>query len=294
MALTRRRLPEKDGRTSGPEGQIGRQRGTLGICPDRCQSKEPQVIVLVTGATSGFGHAITRRFIADGERVVAVGRRQERLDELAREMGGGRLHTVKLDVRDNAAINAALTSLPTEFAAIDVLVNNAGLALGLEPAHKAQLENWDEMVDTNIKGVMYLARAVLPGMVSREQGLIINIGSVAGNYAYPGGNVYGASKAFVHMFSLNLRADLIGTRVRVTDIQPGLVGGTEFSSVRFQGDQERVDGIYRGANALTPDDVAEAVHWVAHLPPRVNINTLEMMPVSQTFGPLQIHRAGPK
>ncbi len=252
------------------------------------------MIVLVTGATSGFGHAITRRFISEGERVIAVGRRQERLEELVREVASDRLHAVRVDVRDNAAIVAALGSLPAEFSAIDVLVNNAGLALGLEPAHQARLENWDEMVDTNIKGVMYLTRAVLPGMVKRDQGLIINMGSVAGNYAYPGGNVYGASKAFVHMFSLNLRADLAGTRVRVTDIQPGLVGGTEFSSVRFQGDQERVAGIYRGANALTPDDVAEAVHWVAHLPARVNINTLELMPVTQTFGPLQIHRSGAK
>lgn len=252
------------------------------------------MIVLVTGATSGFGYAIARRFAADGEQVIAVGRRQERLDALVRELGAERVHAVRLDVRDREAITTALATLPAELCAIDLLVNNAGLALGLEPAQQAKLENWEDMVDTNIKGMMYLTRAVLPGMVSRDQGLIINIGSVAGNYAYPGGNVYGASKAFVHMFSLNLRADLAGTRVRVTDVQPGLVGGTEFSSVRFKGDQDRVKSTYQGANALTPDDVAEAVHWVAHLPPRVNINALEMMPVSQTFGPLQIHRTPAK
>jgi 3-hydroxy acid dehydrogenase / malonic semialdehyde reductase len=252
------------------------------------------VIVLVTGATSGFGYAIARRFAEDGEQVIAVGRRQERLDALVRELGALRIHPIKLDVRDNEAVTTAIDGLPPELCAIDVLVNNAGLALGLEPAQQAKVENWEEMVDTNIKGLMYLTRAVLPGMVTRDQGLIINIGSVAGNYAYPGGNVYGASKAFVHMFSLNLRADLTGTRVRVTDVQPGLVGGTEFSSVRFKGDQDRVKNMYQGANALTPDDVAEAVHWIAHLPPRVNINTLEMMPVSQTFGPLQVHRTPAK
>jgi 3-hydroxy acid dehydrogenase / malonic semialdehyde reductase len=252
------------------------------------------VIVLVTGATSGFGYAITRRFATDGERVIAVGRRQERLNELVSELGRDHVHPLRLDVRDRESVTSAFASLPSELAGIDVLVNNAGLALGLEPAHQARLENWEEMVDTNIKGLMYVTRAVLPGMVSRDRGLVINIGSVAGNYAYPGGNVYGASKAFVHMFSLNLRADLAGTRVRVTDVQPGLVGGTEFSAVRFKGDQERVAKMYQGANALTPEDVAEAVHWIAHLPPRVNINALEMMPVTQTFGPLQVHRTPAK
>jgi 3-hydroxy acid dehydrogenase/malonic semialdehyde reductase len=248
------------------------------------------VIVLVTGATSGFGAAIARRFGSDGARVIIAGRRQERLQALAQELGPERSHSLVLDVRDRAAVKAAIDGLPDVWSQIDVLVNNAGLARGLEPAQSAQLDAWEEMVDTNIKGLMYLTRAVLPGMVKRDRGLIVNIGSVAGNYAYPGGNVYGASKAFVRMLSLNLRADLAGTRVRVTNIEPGLVGGTEFSSVRFRGDEGRAAKMYQGADAMTPEDVAEAVHWVAHLPPRININSLEMMPVTQTFGPLHVHR----
>jgi 3-hydroxy acid dehydrogenase/malonic semialdehyde reductase len=197
---------------------------------------------------------------------------------------------VALDVRNREAVAQAIAALPKQFADVSVLVNNAGLALGLEPAQNAQLDAWDEMVDTNVKGLMYVTRAILPGMVTRNHGHVVNMGSIAATYPYPGGNVYGASKAFVRQFSLNLRADLIGTKVRVTDIEPGLVGGTEFSSVRFGGDAERAAKIYQGANALTPEDVAEAVHWVATLPERVNINTLEMMPVTQTFGPLPVHR----
>jgi 3-hydroxy acid dehydrogenase/malonic semialdehyde reductase len=248
------------------------------------------VIVLVTGASSGFGAAIAHRFVADGHQVIAVGRRQERLDALAAQLGKECVHTLTLDVRDRAAVNAAVASLPASFAQISVLVNNAGLALGLEPAHQADLDDWDEMVDTNVKGLMYMTRAVLPQMVERNQGHVVNIGSVAGRYPYPGGNVYGASKAFVRQFSLNLRADLFGTRVRVTDVEPGLVGGTEFSAVRFQGDAQRAAKMYEGADPLTPEDVAEAVHWVASLPPRVNINMLEMMPVTQSFAPLRVHR----
>jgi 3-hydroxy acid dehydrogenase/malonic semialdehyde reductase len=251
------------------------------------------VIVLVTGASSGFGAAIARRFAADGNQVIAVGRRQQRLDALAAQLGRELVHTLVLDVRDRAAVNAAMASLPASFTEVSVLVNNAGLALGLEPAHQADLDAWDEMVDTNVKGLMYMTRAVLPQMVGRNQGHIVNIGSIAGTYPYPGGNVYGASKAFVRQFSLNLRADLVGTKVRVTDIEPGLVGGTEFSAVRFHGDSERVAKMYEGADALTPEDVAEAVHWTANLPPRVNINTLEMMPVTQTFAPLRVHRTTP-
>jgi 3-hydroxy acid dehydrogenase/malonic semialdehyde reductase len=244
----------------------------------------------VTGASSGFGAAIAHRFVADGNQVIAVGRRQERLDALAAHLGKDCVHTLRLDVRDRSAVNAAVASLPASFAQISVLVNNAGLALGLEPAHQADLDDWDEMVDTNVKGLMYMTRAVLPQMVERNQGHVVNIGSVAGRYPYPGGNVYGASKAFVRQFSLNLRADLFGTRVRVTDVEPGLVGGTEFSAVRFQGDAQRAAKMYEGADPLTPEDVAEAVHWVASLPPRVNINMLEMMPVTQSFAPLRVHR----
>jgi 3-hydroxy acid dehydrogenase/malonic semialdehyde reductase len=249
------------------------------------------MIVLVTGASSGFGAAIARRFAADGQKVIAVGRRQDRLEKLAAELGKDRVHTLVLDVRHRSAVSAALGGLPKNFSDVSVLVNNAGLALGLEPAQKAELDAWDEMVDTNVKGLMYMTRAILPGMVARNLGHIINIGSIAATYPYPGGNVYGASKAFVRQFSLNLRADLGGTKIRVTDVEPGLVGGTEFSSVRFRGDADRAAKMYQGADALTAEDVAEAVHWVANLPARVNINAIEMMPVTQTFGPLSVHRS---
>jgi 3-hydroxy acid dehydrogenase / malonic semialdehyde reductase len=249
------------------------------------------VIALVTGATAGFGAAIARRFAADGARVIAAGRRTDRLDALREELGADRVLPLALDVRDRAAVAAALEGLPEDWAAIDVLVNNAGLARGLEPAQSADLDDWDAMVDTNVKGLAYVTRAVLPGMVARGRGHVVNIGSTAGEFPYPGGNVYGATKAFVRQFSLNLRADLYGTPVRVTDIEPGLVGGTEFSNVRF-GDDAKAAAVYRGTEALTPDDIADAVHWVATRPARVNVNVLQVMPVSQSFGPLRVHREG--
>lgn len=248
------------------------------------------MIVFVTGATAGFGLAIARRFAADGHRVVAAGRRAERLDALRDELGDA-LHPLTLDVRDRAGVEAAVASLPGAFAAVDLLVNNAGLARGLEPAQRADLDDWDAMVDTNVKGMMYVARAVLPGMVARNRGHVVNIGSTAGHYPYPGGNAYGATKAFVRQFSLNLRADLAGTAVRVTDVAPGLVGGSEFSAVRFGGDAARAAKVYEGTDPLTPDDVADAVHWVATRPARVNVNVVELMPVCQSFAPLAIHRA---
>jgi 3-hydroxy acid dehydrogenase/malonic semialdehyde reductase len=247
------------------------------------------MIILVTGATAGFGAAIARRFAAGGARIVAAGRRRERLDALVAEFSRDVIHPLVLDVRDRAAVEAAIAGLPAGFAEIDLLVNNAGLARGLAPAQEADLDGWEAMVDTNVKGLMYVTRAVLPGMVARGRGHIVNLGSTAALYPYPGGNVYGATKAFVRQFSLNLRADLLGTRIRVTDIEPGLVGGTEFSVVRF-GDAEKAAKLYEGADALTPEDIAEAVHWVATLPPRVNINSIEMMPVTQAFGPLAVHR----
>jgi 3-hydroxy acid dehydrogenase/malonic semialdehyde reductase len=249
------------------------------------------MIILVTGATAGFGESITRRFVQQGHKVIATGRRQERLQELKDELGES-IITLQLDVRNRAAIEQAMEQLPAEWRNIDVLVNNAGLALGMEPAHKADPDDWETMIDTNNKGLVYMTRAVLPGMVDRNRGHIINIGSTAGSWPYAGGNVYGATKAFVRQFSLNLRADLHKTAIRVTDIEPGLVGGTEFSNVRFKGDDGKVEKTYENANALTAEDVTEAVWWVATLPKHVNINTLEMMPVSQSFAGLSVHREG--
>ena len=193
-------------------------------------------------------------------------------------------------MRDRGAVERAIAGLPAEFQAVDLLVNNAGLALGLEPAPQAALDDWETMVDTNIKGLMYVTRAVLPGMVARGGGQIVNIGSVAGEWPYPGGNVYGATKAFVRQFSLNLRAALLGTAIRVTDLEPGLCRGTEFSEVRFHGDTARADAVYRGTEPLTAEDIADTVHWIATRPAHVNINTLSMMPVGQAFGPLAVHR----
>lgn len=248
------------------------------------------MIVLVTGATAGFGTAIVRRFISDGAHVIASGRRRERLDALKTELGE-RLLPLTLDVRDRRGVEQSIAELPAEFAAVDILVNNAGLALGLELAQQAQLDDWDVMVDTNVKGLMYCTHAVLPGMVERNRGHIINLGSVAAEYPYPGGNVYGATKAFVRQFSLNLRADLLGTAVRVTDIEPGLCGGTEFSGVRFKGDETKAEAVYAGTVPLTTDDIAETVQWVASRPAHVNINTISLMPVSQAFAPLAIKRS---
>ncbi|MET0235517.1 MAG: SDR family oxidoreductase [Kibdelosporangium sp.] len=246
-------------------------------------------IAFVTGASTGFGAAIARRFAAEGARVIASARRGDKLKDLADELGD-RVLPLELDVQDRDAVYAAVEGLPAEFADIDVLVNNAGLALGLEPAHRADQDEWDRMIDTNCKGLVTCTRAILPGMVARGAGHVINIGSVAGTYPYPGGNVYGATKAFVHQFSLNLRSDLHGTGVRVTCVEPGMVGGTEFSKVRFSGDEQKADAVYDGLQPLTADDIAESVHWAAAQPAHVNINVIELMPVAQSFGPFQVHR----
>jgi 3-hydroxy acid dehydrogenase / malonic semialdehyde reductase len=248
-----------------------------------------QRTVFVTGASSGFGAAISHRFAAGGARVITAARRVERLEELAAEFGAAIL-AIRLDVRDNDAVREAIDSLPPEFRDIDVLVNNAGLAKGLAPAHEAAVPDWQQMIDTNCSGLVYCTRAVLPGMVQRGSGHIVNLGSIAGTYPYPGGNVYGASKAFVHQFSLNLRSDLHGTGVRVTCIEPGLCGGTEFSTVRFDGDQARAETVYQGVQPLTADDIAEAVHWSVNQPAHLNVNTIELMPVAQSFGPLPVDR----
>ena len=250
------------------------------------------MIVLVTGATAGFGAAIARRFVREGHRVIAAGRRADRLAALRTELGAASVLALPLDVRDRAAVAATIAALPPDWADVDVLVNNAGLALGLEPAQKADLDQWETMIDTNNKGLVFVTRAVLPGMVARDRGHVVNMGSVAALYPYPGGNVYGATKAFVKQFSLNLRADLFGTKVRVTDVEPGLVGGSEFSVVRFGGDTARAASMYEGTDPLTPEDIAEAVHWVTTLPARMNVNTLELMPVCQSFGRLAIDKKG--
>ncbi len=246
------------------------------------------MIVFVTGASAGFGAAIARRFIADGAKVVATARRLERLQALRQELGE-RLLPLELDVRDRAAVDRAVAGLPPEFAAIDVLVNNAGLALGLQPAHRTDMEDWERMVDTNIKGLMYCTRAILPGMVERDRGHVINLGSVAGEWPYPGGNAYGATKAFVRQFSLNLKADLLGTRVRVSEIEPGMAE-TEFSLVRFSGDAEKARAVYAGTQPLTAGDIADTVHWIVSRPAHVNINTISLMPVGQAFSPFAVKR----
>ena len=247
------------------------------------------MIILVTGATAGFGESITRRFVANGHKVIATGRRQERLQELKDELGDSIL-TAQLDVRNRAAIEEMITNLPADWRAIDVLVNNAGLALGMEPAHKASVEDWENMIDTNNKGLVYMTRAVLPGMVERNRGHIINIGSTAGSWPYAGGNVYGATKAFVEQFTRNLRAELVGTGVRATNLAPGLCGGTEFSNVRFRGDDDAAAKVYAGTQPLTAADIAATAYWIATLPAHVNVNHIELMPTCQGYGPLNIKR----
>lgn len=246
------------------------------------------LIVLITGATAGIGAATARRFHGAGARVILTGRRAERLSALAAELGE-RVHTVQFDVQEPDAVVRAVDGLPTEWAEVDVLVNNAGLALGLDPAWSADLADWDTMIATNVRGLVHVTRAVLPGMIARGRGHVVNVSSVAGSWPYPGGNVYGATKAFVTQFSLNLRADLVGHPVRVTSIEPGLCE-TEFSLVRYKGDADAAGKPYVGADALGGDDIAETIFWTATLPAHVNINRLEIMPTSQAFGPFKIHR----
>ena len=247
--------------------------------------------VFVTGATAGFGKAIAERLVGDGHRVIAAGRRAERLEALQAALGD-RLLPFVLDVTDTSAVAALPSSLPEGWREVDVLVNNAGLALGLDPAQKADLRQWDQMVATNITGLMHMTRALLPAMVKRNRGHVVNLGSIAGSYPYPGGHVYGGTKAFVKQFSLNLKADLVGTMVRVTDVEPGLCGGTEFSTVRFSGDDAKAAAVYQGTEPLTAADIAETVSWVVNLPRHVNINRVEMMPTCQASGPLAIKRQG--
>jgi 3-hydroxy acid dehydrogenase/malonic semialdehyde reductase len=247
--------------------------------------------VLITGASSGFGEACARKFAAEGKRLVLCARRDERLQALSAELSGlTEVHWAVLDVRDQQAVTALAASLPGEFADVDILVNNAGLALGLGGADVAAMDDWETMVDTNIKGLMYLTHAFLPAMVARGGGHVVNMGSVAASWPYPGGNVYGGTKAFVQQFSRNLRAELLGKGVRVSLIEPGMCE-TEFSMVRFNGDEGRAQDVYAGMQPLSATDIAEIIYWVTALPAHININQLEVMPVAQAWGPFAVHRA---
>ncbi len=248
-----------------------------------------QKIICITGATAGFGKAMAEKFAGEGWKLIVTGRRKERLDELAEKLAPAPIAPLCFDVRDKEAVNTALKGLPEEFRDIDVLVNNAGLALGLEPAQNCDINDWECMVDTNIKGLLHMTGALLPGMTARDRGHIVNLGSVAGTYPYPGGNVYGGTKAFVKQFSMNLLADLLGSRIRVTNIEPGLCE-SEFSVVRFKGDKDMADKVYEGTHPISPEDIADIVHWTVTLPAHVNINALEVMPVDQAFGAFAVNR----
>ncbi len=246
-------------------------------------------IALVTGVTSGFGLAIAECLIKNNYLVIGTGRRTAKLNEL-KEIFKDKFIPLNFDIQNLMEIENALASLPQAFQQIDLLVNNAGLGLGLEPAHEADLDDWDNMIDTNVKGLVYMTRLVLPQMVERNSGHIINIGSIAGTYPYPGGNVYGATKAFVKQFSLNLRADLANTNIRVSNVEPGLCGDTDFSFVRFKGNQKRVMSLYENVDYVKPEDIANIVLWLNQQPPHVNINSVEVMPTAQTFSALSVSR----
>jgi len=244
--------------------------------------------VLVTGGTSGYGLATATRFAQAGAKVIVTGRRQERLDAFVAEHGD-RAHALRFDVRDRDAAKAAVDSLPDTFAEVDVLVNNAGLALGLETAWEAQLDDWQTMIETNCTALVTMTRLVLPGMVARNRGHVVDIGSISGNWPYPGGHVYGATKAFVKQFSQNLRVDLVDTDVRVTNIEPG-ASETEFSLVRFKGDADKAAATYQGWKALAADDVAETVFWACTLPPHVNVSRIEVWPTRQAPAGVKVGR----
>lgn len=245
--------------------------------------------ILVTGASAGFGAAMCRVLVQAGYEVIGAARRMEKLTQLHAELGA-RFLPLLMDVGQKESVDKALASLTGTWAEIDLLVNNAGLALGLERAATADYADWENMIQTNILGLTYVTRQILPRMVARDHGYIINLGSTAGSWPYQGSNVYGATKAFVHQFSLNLRADLSGTRIRVTNIEPGLCGDTEFSSVRFKGDETRAQEVYRQISYLTPEDIAKTVLWLYQTPEHMNVNYLEIMPVSQTYGGLSVTR----
>lgn len=242
--------------------------------------------VLITGATGDFGTAFAKRFIARGDTVILHGRSKDKLEALQKELGGN-TQTLCFDVTDGSAVAAAMKDLP----AIDILINNAGGALGLDKVQDADLADWEKMVEMNVLGLLRVTNPILKGMAARKSGLVINIGSIAGTYPYPGGHVYCATKAFVRQFSLAMRADLAGTNIRVTNIEPGMVE-TQFSLARFKGDAEKAANVYANTTPLTAEDIAETVFWVASLPPHVNVNALEVMPTVQSFGPLPVERFG--
>lgn len=246
-------------------------------------------VVFITGATSGFGAAAARRYVAAGGKVIATGRRADRLAELQAELGADNCHTIALDVRDRPALEAAIRSIPAPFDAINIVLANAGLALGLQPAAEADLDDWQTMIDTNISGLVYTVRLLLPGLIARGGGHVVTLGSVAGEFAYPGGSVYAATKAFVKHFALAIRSDLQGKNVRVTDIEPGLTE-TEFSLVRFKGDEGKAGNVYAGAKAMNADDIAESIFWATSLPAHVNINKIQLMATTQAIGPFDIYR----
>ena len=244
--------------------------------------------ILVTGVTAGFGKAIAELLISKGHTVIGTGRRQEKLDELQSQLGDNFI-PLNFDVSDLPATKTALQTLPNDLLNnIDVLVNNAGLALGLEPADKTDFADWQQMVNTNILGLIHLTHEILPLMVANNDGYIINLSSTAGSYPYFGGNVYGATKAFVTQFSLNLRADLVGKNIRVSNIEPGLCGGTEFSNIRFHGDDAKAAQVYDSVQYVTPQDIANMVAWLIEQPKHVNINRIEVMPTAQTFAGLKV------
>ncbi|MDQ2971530.1 MAG: SDR family NAD(P)-dependent oxidoreductase [Rhodanobacteraceae bacterium] len=244
--------------------------------------------LLVTGASSGFGAATAKYFAVAGWRVIACARRAERLQSLVDAHGAERVHIAAFDIRDEAAMQAALDALPDEFRGIDLLVNNAGLALGTAPAQQADPAQWRQMIDTNVIALVTLTRKLLPTLIERR-GAIVNVSSTAASYPYTGGNVYGATKAFVTQFSLNLRSDLHGSGVRVTSLEPGMAE-TEFTMVRTDGDRTASDKLYAGAHPITADDIAATIWWIANLPSHLNVNRIEVMPVSQSFAGFQIAR----
>lgn len=248
-------------------------------------------IVFITGASSGIGLACAHTFAAQGARLLLCARREDRLDTIAAELRSQYktdLFIFQLDVRDRAAVDQAISALPTEWQEIEVLVNNAGLSRGLDKLYQGSIQDWEEMIDTNIKGLLYISRAVIPGMVARNRGTIVNIGSIAGHEVYPGGNVYCATKHAVDALTKGLRMDLVDTPVRVCTVDPGLVE-TEFSVVRFRGNESRAKTVYQGLQPLTPEDIADAVWYCASRPPHVQVAEVIVLPTAQASTTL-VHR----